>query len=133
MIKEQRSGVISNLELISLDCTVDAEQITQLLLNHVFGLRGYPRTIVSDIDPRFLKDIWEIWNGENWSDIIPFISFAMNSSMSYPEPEWIKEVDPDLTDASESAAGATLKKGNKVIKTWSFQWLTTQSIEQVIK
>ncbi|KAM9975460.1 hypothetical protein ACTFIW_013341 [Dictyostelium discoideum] len=31
------------------------------------------------------------------------------------------------TDASESGAGATLKKGNKVIKTWSFQWLTTQS------
>ncbi|KAM9967323.1 hypothetical protein ACTFIR_007563 [Dictyostelium discoideum] len=31
------------------------------------------------------------------------------------------------TDASESGAGATLKKGNKTIKTWSFQWLTTQS------
>ncbi|KAM9945001.1 hypothetical protein ACTFIT_003251 [Dictyostelium discoideum] len=31
------------------------------------------------------------------------------------------------TDASESGAGATLKKGNKVIKTWSFQWSTTQS------
>ncbi|KAM9954350.1 hypothetical protein ACTFIW_003891 [Dictyostelium discoideum] len=29
------------------------------------------------------------------------------------------------TDASES--GATLKKGNKAIKTWSFQWSTTQS------
>ncbi|KAN0001074.1 hypothetical protein ACTFIZ_002302 [Dictyostelium cf. discoideum] len=31
------------------------------------------------------------------------------------------------TDASESGAGATLKKGNKVIKTWSFNWSTTQS------
>ncbi|KAM9951197.1 hypothetical protein ACTFIT_012303 [Dictyostelium discoideum] len=31
------------------------------------------------------------------------------------------------TDTSESGAGATLKKGNKVIKTWSFQWSTTQS------
>ncbi|KAM9955140.1 hypothetical protein ACTFIW_008804 [Dictyostelium discoideum] len=31
------------------------------------------------------------------------------------------------TDASESGAGATLKKGNKTIKTWSFQWSTTQS------
>ncbi|KAM9975719.1 hypothetical protein ACTFIW_003668 [Dictyostelium discoideum] len=31
------------------------------------------------------------------------------------------------TDASESGAGATLKKGNKIIKTWSFQWSTTQS------
>ncbi|KAM9957091.1 hypothetical protein ACTFIR_003828 [Dictyostelium discoideum] len=30
------------------------------------------------------------------------------------------------TDASESGAGATLKKGNKTIKTWSFQWSTTQ-------
>ncbi|KAM9975309.1 hypothetical protein ACTFIW_010337 [Dictyostelium discoideum] len=30
-------------------------------------------------------------------------------------------------DASESGAGATLKKGNKIIKTWSFQWSTTQS------
>ncbi|KAM9955147.1 hypothetical protein ACTFIW_008811 [Dictyostelium discoideum] len=27
----------------------------------------------------------------------------------------------------ESGAGATLKKGNKIIKTWSFQWSTTQS------
>ncbi|KAM9972521.1 hypothetical protein ACTFIW_006064 [Dictyostelium discoideum] len=31
------------------------------------------------------------------------------------------------TDASESGAGATLKKGNKTIKTWSFQWSITQS------
>ncbi|KAM9954219.1 hypothetical protein ACTFIW_003760 [Dictyostelium discoideum] len=31
------------------------------------------------------------------------------------------------TDASESGAGATLKKKNKIIKTWSFQWSTTQS------
>ncbi|KAM9954210.1 hypothetical protein ACTFIW_003751 [Dictyostelium discoideum] len=31
------------------------------------------------------------------------------------------------TDASELGAGATLKKGNKTIKTWSFQWSTTQS------
>ncbi|KAM9975769.1 hypothetical protein ACTFIW_000045 [Dictyostelium discoideum] len=31
------------------------------------------------------------------------------------------------TDSSESGAVATLKKGNKTIKTWSFQWSTTQS------
>ncbi|KAM9974255.1 hypothetical protein ACTFIR_012776 [Dictyostelium discoideum] len=33
------------------------------------------------------------------------------------------------TDASESesGAGATLKKGKKITKTWSFQWSTTQS------
>ncbi|KAN0001064.1 hypothetical protein ACTFIZ_002285 [Dictyostelium cf. discoideum] len=31
------------------------------------------------------------------------------------------------TDDSESGVGATLKKGNKVIKTWSFQWSSTQS------
>ncbi|KAM9975285.1 hypothetical protein ACTFIW_010313 [Dictyostelium discoideum] len=31
------------------------------------------------------------------------------------------------TDASESGACATLKKGNKIIKTWSFQWSITQS------
>ncbi|KAM9974234.1 hypothetical protein ACTFIR_003950 [Dictyostelium discoideum] len=31
------------------------------------------------------------------------------------------------TDALESGIGATLKKGNKVIKTWSFQWSTTKS------
>ncbi|KAM9972489.1 hypothetical protein ACTFIW_000482 [Dictyostelium discoideum] len=30
-------------------------------------------------------------------------------------------------DASESGAGATLKKGNKIIKTWSFQWSIIQS------
>ncbi|KAM9954830.1 hypothetical protein ACTFIW_000933 [Dictyostelium discoideum] len=31
------------------------------------------------------------------------------------------------TDASESGTGTTLKKGNKTIKTWTFQWSTTQS------
>ncbi|KAN0025783.1 hypothetical protein ACTFIU_000046 [Dictyostelium citrinum] len=31
------------------------------------------------------------------------------------------------TDASESGAGATLKKGNRIINTWSFQWSATQS------
>ncbi|KAM9985587.1 hypothetical protein ACTFIZ_000200 [Dictyostelium cf. discoideum] len=101
--------------------TIDAEHTAQLLLNHVFRLHGYPRTIVSDRDPRFLSDIWGRWAktmdsklkmtvahraqsdgqtermnreiiriltktsteyGENWSDIIPLIEFAMNSSMS---------------------------------------------------
>ncbi|KAM9994362.1 hypothetical protein ACTFIZ_007595 [Dictyostelium cf. discoideum] len=41
--------------------TIDAEHTAQLLLNHVFRLHGYPRTIVSDRDPRFLSDIWERW------------------------------------------------------------------------
>ncbi|KAM9978249.1 hypothetical protein ACTFIY_012021 [Dictyostelium cf. discoideum] len=101
--------------------TIDAEHTAQLLLNHVLRLHGYPRTIVSDRDPRFLSDIWSRWAktmdsklkmtvahraqadgqtermnreiiriltkasteyGENWSDIIPLIEFAMNSSMS---------------------------------------------------
>ncbi|KAM9998301.1 hypothetical protein ACTFIY_007962 [Dictyostelium cf. discoideum] len=101
--------------------TIDAEHTAQLLLNHVFRLHGYPRTIVSDRDPRFLSDLWSRWAktmdsklkmtvahraqadgqtermnreiiriltkasteyGENWSDIIPLIEFAMNSSMS---------------------------------------------------
>ncbi|EAL66749.2 hypothetical protein DDB_G0281535 [Dictyostelium discoideum AX4] len=101
--------------------TIDAQHTVQLLLNHVFRLHGYPRTIVSDRDPRFLSEIWERWAktmdsklkmtvahraqadgqtermnreiiriltkasteyGENWSDIIPLIEFAMNSSMS---------------------------------------------------
>ncbi|KAM9979480.1 hypothetical protein ACTFIY_008720 [Dictyostelium cf. discoideum] len=101
--------------------TIDAEHTAQLLLNHVFQLHGYPRTIVSYRDPRFLSEIWSRWAntmdsklkmnvahraqadgqtertnreiiriltkasteyGENWSDIIPLIEFAMNSSMS---------------------------------------------------
>ncbi|KAM9983570.1 hypothetical protein ACTFIY_000292 [Dictyostelium cf. discoideum] len=41
--------------------TIDAEHTAQLLLNHVFQLHGYPRTIVSDRDPRFLSDIWSRW------------------------------------------------------------------------
>ncbi|KAM9967307.1 hypothetical protein ACTFIR_007547 [Dictyostelium discoideum] len=32
------------------------------------------------------------------------------------------------TDASESGAGATLKKGNKTIKTWSFHWSTIKNL-----
>ncbi|KAM9999483.1 hypothetical protein ACTFIY_002708 [Dictyostelium cf. discoideum] len=101
--------------------TIDAEHTAQLLLNHVFRLHGYPRTILSDRDPRFLSYIWSRWAktmdsklkmtvahraqaygqtermnrkiiriltkasteyGENWTDIIPLIEFAMNSSMS---------------------------------------------------
>ncbi|KAM9985622.1 hypothetical protein ACTFIZ_000209 [Dictyostelium cf. discoideum] len=56
---------------------------------------------------------------------------------SFPIPQEVKlEISHCLfpsydyvltTDASESGAGATLKKGNKVIKTWSFQWSSTQS------
>ncbi|KAM9954677.1 hypothetical protein ACTFIW_003277 [Dictyostelium discoideum] len=38
--------------------TIDAQHTAQLLLNYVFRLHGYPRTIISDRDPRFLSDIW---------------------------------------------------------------------------
>ncbi|KAM9972547.1 hypothetical protein ACTFIR_011914 [Dictyostelium discoideum] len=38
--------------------TIDSQHTAQLLLNHVFRLHGYPKTIVSDRDPRFLSDIW---------------------------------------------------------------------------
>ncbi|KAN0023524.1 hypothetical protein ACTFIV_007910 [Dictyostelium citrinum] len=31
------------------------------------------------------------------------------------------------TDASESGSGATLKNGNKIINTWSFQWSEAES------
>ncbi|KAM9995061.1 hypothetical protein ACTFIY_001261 [Dictyostelium cf. discoideum] len=41
--------------------TIDAEHTAQLLLNHVFRLHGYPRTIFSDRDPRFLSDLWSRW------------------------------------------------------------------------
>ncbi|KAM9981562.1 hypothetical protein ACTFIY_003865 [Dictyostelium cf. discoideum] len=41
--------------------TIDAEHTAQLLLNHVFRIHGYPRTIVSDRDPIFLSDIWSRW------------------------------------------------------------------------
>ncbi|EAL73790.1 hypothetical protein DDB_G0267306 [Dictyostelium discoideum AX4] len=41
--------------------TIDAQHTAQLLLNHVFRLHGYPRTIVSDRDPRFLSEICERW------------------------------------------------------------------------
>ncbi|KAM9975415.1 hypothetical protein ACTFIW_007683 [Dictyostelium discoideum] len=41
--------------------TIDAQHTAQLLLNLVFRLHGYPITIVSDRDPRFLSDIWGRW------------------------------------------------------------------------
>ncbi|KAM9992225.1 hypothetical protein ACTFIY_009672 [Dictyostelium cf. discoideum] len=41
--------------------TIDAEHTAQLLLNHAFRLHGYPSTIVSYRDPRFLSDIWSRW------------------------------------------------------------------------
>ncbi|KAM9954930.1 hypothetical protein ACTFIW_001033 [Dictyostelium discoideum] len=37
------------------------------------------------------------------------------------------KVDRNSFTNKKSGAGATLKKGNKVIKTWSFQWPTTKS------
>ncbi|KAM9975573.1 hypothetical protein ACTFIW_005446 [Dictyostelium discoideum] len=109
------------LYIVPCHKTIDAQHTAQLLLNHVFRLLGYPRTIVSDRDPIFLSDIWGRWAktidsklkmtvahraqadgqtermnreikriltkasteyGENWSDIITLIEFAMNSSMS---------------------------------------------------
>ncbi|KAN0033167.1 hypothetical protein ACTFIV_005174 [Dictyostelium citrinum] len=42
-------------------------------------------------------------------------------------PSMVKQGTVLTTDASESGAGTTLKKGNKIIKTWSFQWSTTQT------
>ncbi|KAM9975583.1 hypothetical protein ACTFIW_005456 [Dictyostelium discoideum] len=51
-----------------------------------------------------------------------------NSSSSIEEISLFSSYDYVLTiDASESGAGATLKKGNKIIKTWPSQGSTTQS------
>ncbi|KAM9994364.1 hypothetical protein ACTFIZ_007597 [Dictyostelium cf. discoideum] len=58
-------------------------------------------------DPFLKKSILNQWNGKE---------------IRFPSYNYVL-----TTDASESGAGATLKKGNKVIKTWSFQWSTTQS------
>ncbi|KAM9948577.1 hypothetical protein ACTFIT_009775 [Dictyostelium discoideum] len=49
------------VHLVPCHKTIDAQHTAQLLLNHVFRLHGYPRTIVSDRDPRFLSEIWERW------------------------------------------------------------------------
>ncbi|KAM9995171.1 hypothetical protein ACTFIY_001360 [Dictyostelium cf. discoideum] len=92
--------------------TIDAEHTAQLLLNHVFRLHGYPRflsdiwsrwakTMDSKLKMtvahraqadgqtgRMNREIIRILTKasteyeENWSDIIPLIEFAMNSSMS---------------------------------------------------
>ncbi|KAM9994434.1 hypothetical protein ACTFIZ_012882 [Dictyostelium cf. discoideum] len=53
--------------------------------------------------------------------------FAINeTSCSQRKEEKCYQRNKITTDASESGTGATLKKGNKVIKTWSFQWSSTQ-------
>ncbi|KAM9975703.1 hypothetical protein ACTFIW_003652 [Dictyostelium discoideum] len=56
----------------------------------------------------------------------PLSNLIVNSNSSssslFPSYDYVL-----TTDASESGAGATLKKRNKTIKTWSFQWSTTQS------
>ncbi|EGC35166.1 hypothetical protein DICPUDRAFT_15082, partial [Dictyostelium purpureum] len=49
------------VHIVPCSKTITAEQTADLLLNHVFRLHGYPRTIVSDRDPRFLSEIWTLW------------------------------------------------------------------------
>ncbi|KAM9994405.1 hypothetical protein ACTFIZ_007560 [Dictyostelium cf. discoideum] len=62
MIFASKSSRLSKMVgIVPCHKTMDAEHRAQLLLNHVFILHGYPRTIVSDRDPRFLSDIWGRW------------------------------------------------------------------------
>ncbi|KAM9975938.1 hypothetical protein ACTFIR_009779 [Dictyostelium discoideum] len=64
----------------------------------------------------------------DWDQSFPFLKMSILNQWNGKEISLFPSYDYVLTtDASESGAGATLKKGNKIIKTWSFQWSTTQS------
>ncbi|KAM9974199.1 hypothetical protein ACTFIR_003915 [Dictyostelium discoideum] len=96
------------------------------------------------VDPQY-RDLFRfVWKGSHYSwKTMPFgLSFPIPQDVKSEISHWLtvlnqwngKEISlfPSYdyvltTDASESGAGATLKKGNKTIKTWSFQWSTTQS------
>ncbi|KAM9954764.1 hypothetical protein ACTFIW_003364 [Dictyostelium discoideum] len=58
--------------------------------------------------------------GNNWLTVLK--QWNGKEISLFPSYDYVLTID-----ASESGAGATLKKGNKIIKTWSFQWSTIQS------
>ncbi|KAM9972483.1 hypothetical protein ACTFIW_000476 [Dictyostelium discoideum] len=46
------------IHIVPCHKTIYVQYTAQLLLNYVFRLHNYPRTIVSDRKPIFLSDIW---------------------------------------------------------------------------
>ncbi|KAM9954708.1 hypothetical protein ACTFIW_003308 [Dictyostelium discoideum] len=97
-------------------------------INKMEGIKNLPSMVKQgyymvklDIKKAYLHGDWDVkpetshwltvlnqWNGKEIS-LFPSYDYVLT------------------TDASESGAGAIPKKGNKIIKTWSFQWSTTQS------
>ena len=48
---------------IPTQTTVDAPQLARLFLDNIVKLHGFPKSIVSDRDPRFVSIFWkEVWN-----------------------------------------------------------------------
>jgi len=49
------------VRLIPCSKNITSEQTAQILLDNVFKLHGFPRSIVSDRDPRFIAEIFKKW------------------------------------------------------------------------
>ncbi|KAM9975311.1 hypothetical protein ACTFIW_010339 [Dictyostelium discoideum] len=76
---------------------------------------------------KFHSQCLTLANGD-WDQSFPIPQDVNSKPMEWEEISLFASYDYVLTtDASESGAGATLKKGNKTNKTWSVQWSTTQS------
>ncbi|KAK5583357.1 hypothetical protein RB653_004949 [Dictyostelium firmibasis] len=106
--------------------TINAEHTAQLMLNHVFRLHGYPRTIVSDRDPKFISEIWRLWaetmdsklkmtvahrakgDGQTERKIQEFVAILTKMSSTYGEG-WA-----DLTALAEFAMNSSISKVTKM-------------------
>ncbi|KAM9974264.1 hypothetical protein ACTFIR_012785 [Dictyostelium discoideum] len=122
--KEKKKSVIKEIRnFLKLDCCSPRK---------LAGLKGKLIALKDAVIPfrlytrqtnKFHSQCLTLANGD-WDQSFP-IPQDVKSEIShclFPSYDYVL-----TTDASESGAGATLKKGNKTIKTWSFQWSTTQS------
>ncbi|KAN0040721.1 hypothetical protein ACTA71_009059 [Dictyostelium dimigraforme] len=98
--KEKKKSVIKEIRnFLKLD---------QCSPRKLAGLKGKLIALKDAIIPFRLYTLLNQWNGKEIS-LFPNFDYVLT------------------TDASESGAGATLKKGNTIIKTWSPQWSSDQS------
>ncbi|KAM9975456.1 hypothetical protein ACTFIW_013337 [Dictyostelium discoideum] len=125
--KEKKKSVIKEIRnFLKLDCF--SHRKLACLKGKLIALKDavIPFRLYTRRTNKFHSQCLTLANGD-WDQSFPIPQrrqvrdFTLEISL-FPSYDYVL-----TTDASESGAGATLKKGNKIITTWSFQWSITQS------